>query len=151
MHTQINNSTNGFDRVNAIIAVFVFLFTLVIYRLTVAPTLSFWDCGEFIASAYILGIPHPPGSPVFIVLGRLFSMIPLAADICYRINLLSVVASSFTASFGYLVVVRMVRLWYMPGEFNGWKRVIGSVGGIIGSLFMAFSMTNWSNSVETEV
>jgi len=151
LETHINNSKNGFDRVNAIIAVFVFLLTLVIYRLTVAPTLSYWDCGEFIASAYILGIPHPPGSPVFVVLGRLFSMLPLAADICYRINLLSVVASSFTACFGYLVVVRIIKLWYKPGEFNGWKKVIGYVGGIVGSLFMAFSMTNWSNSVETEV
>ncbi|MCP4703914.1 MAG: DUF2723 domain-containing protein, partial [candidate division Zixibacteria bacterium] len=151
MDTQINSSSNGFDRVNAIIAIFVFLFTLIIYKLTVAPTLSYWDCGEFIASAYILGIPHPPGSPVFIVLGRLFSMIPFATDICYRINLLSVVSSSFTALFGYLVVVRIVRLWYKPGEFIGWKRIIGYIGGIIGSLFMAFSLTNWSNSVETEV
>ncbi|MCP4706481.1 MAG: DUF2723 domain-containing protein, partial [candidate division Zixibacteria bacterium] len=85
------------------------------------------------------------------VLGRLFSMIPFATDICYRINLLSVVSSSFTALFGYLVVVRIVRLWYKPGEFIGWKRIIGYIGGIIGSLFMAFSLTNWSNSVETEV
>ncbi len=60
-------------------------------------------------------------------------------------------ASAFTASFGYLVVVKIVKLWYKPGEFTGWKRVIGYIGGVVGSLFMAFSLTNWSNSVETEV
>lgn len=140
-----------FDRINAILAAFVLFFTFIIYRMTVAPTLSFWDCGEFIASAYILGIPHPPGSPLFVVLGRLFSTLPIASDICFRVNMLSVIASAFTAMFGYLSLVRIIRYWYNGDEIIGWKRVISYIGGIVGAFFLAFSATNWSNSVEAEV
>jgi tetratricopeptide (TPR) repeat protein len=119
--------------------------------MTVAPTLSFWDCGEFIASAYILGVPHPPGSPLFIIIGRFLSILPLASDICLRVNLLSVISSSFTAMLGYLILVRIIKLWRNDGEFGGWSRVIAYAGGTIGSLFMAFSSTNWGNAVEAEV
>jgi len=140
-----------FDKTNAYIAAFVFLFTFIIYRMTVAPTLSFWDCGEFIASAYILGIPHPPGSPLFVVLGRFFSALPIASDICFRINMLSVISSAVAALFGYLSVVRIIKYWYEGTEIEGWKRIIAYAGGVVGSLFMAFGATNWSNSVEAEV
>jgi len=151
LETTINARKNGFDMTNALIGGFIFLLTFVIYRLTMAPTLSYWDCGEFIACAYILGIPHPPGSPLFIVLGRVFSVIPFASDICFRINFISVISSAVTVLFGYLCVVRMIRYWYQDSEFNGWKRIITYLGGIIGSLFMAFSSTYWANAVEAEV
>lgn len=142
---------NDFDRINAVIAAFVFIFTFIIYRLTVQPTLSYWDCGEFIACSYILGIPHPPGFPLFILIGRIFSILPMAADICLRVNLLSVVSSSAAACFGYLLNVRIIKYWYRGEEFNGWKRVITYIGGLVGALYMAFSATNWGNSVEAEV
>jgi tetratricopeptide (TPR) repeat protein len=141
----------GFDRTNALIGGFVFLFSFIIYRMTVAPTLSFWDCGEFIASAYILGIPHPPGSPLFVVIGRVFSVLPIAADICLRINLISVISSALTALFGYLVLVRIIKYWYQETVFDGWKKVVAYSGGVVGSLMMAFSSTNWGNAVEAEV
>ncbi|MBN2227182.1 MAG: DUF2723 domain-containing protein [candidate division Zixibacteria bacterium] len=151
MQTSKTDFKSGFDKTNACIAAAVFLFTFIVYRMTVAPTLSFWDCGEFIACAYILGIPHPPGSPLFILLGRIFSVIPTAADICLRINLISVVSSAGTAMFGYLAVVRMISFWYRDSVQTGWKRVIAYIGGIVGSLFMAFATTNWANAVEAEV
>jgi len=151
LQTSSTGFKRSFDKTNAIIAAGVFIFAFIVYRLTVAPTLSFWDCGEFIACAYILGIPHPPGSPLFILLGRVFSIIPMAGDICLRINLISVLSSAGTALFGYLVVVRMISFWYRDVVQSGWKRIIAYIGGIVGAFFMAFATTNWANAVEAEV
>ncbi len=140
-----------FDRTNAFIGAVVFLLSFVVYALTVQPTFSFWDCGEFIACAYILGIPHPPGTPVFVLLGRVISLIPFVDDISYRINYISVVSSAFTALFSYLLTVRLVG--YFFGEKRGDKtnRMIAYIGGFAGGLFVAFGRTNWANSVEAEV
>ncbi len=146
----LDSNTSGFDKINAAVAGLVFLIAFVVYNLTKAPTFSFWDCGELIASAYILGIPHPPGSPLFIMLGRIFSVLPIAADIAVRINLLSVFCSAVAALFGYLVTVRLIRFWY-GGLYDVRSRMISYIGGFTGALFMAFSTTNWGNSVEAEV
>jgi len=139
-----------FDRVNALIAGLVFLIALIVYYQTKAPTLSFWDCGEFVACSYILGIPHPPGSPLYIIVGRIFAALPIAADISVRINLLSVVSSAFAALFGYLVAIRLIRFWFEDRK-DFYNRIIIYIGGFTGALFMAFSSTNWGNSVEAEV
>ena len=139
-----------FDRANAFIAGLVFLITLIVYVKTVAPTLSFWDCGEFIACSYILGIPHPPGSPLYVIIGRIFSILPIASDIAVRVNLFSVVSGAAAAFFGYLVTVRLIRFWYDDrGQIR--DRITTYIGGFTGSLFMAFASTNWGNSVEAEV
>ncbi|UCD63346.1 MAG: DUF2723 domain-containing protein [Candidatus Zixiibacteriota bacterium] len=138
------------DPVNAFIAFGVWLFVLVVYTLTKAPTLSFWDCGEFIAASYIMGIPHPPGSPLYVLLGRLFSVIPMSSDIAVRVNMLSAVTSSLAALFGYLALVRILRAW-CGGNATGLSRVLMYGGGVAGTLFLAFGLTNWNNSVETEV
>jgi len=99
-----------FDRTNAWLAIGVLLVSFVFYALTVMHSFSFWDCGEFVACAYTLGIPHPPGTPLFVLIGRIFSMIPFVEDISYRINYLSVISSAFTAMFSYLLIVRVVGL-----------------------------------------
>ncbi len=148
---NIEKTGNGFDKPNAIIAALVSLISLIVYFITVQPTLSYWDCGEFIACSYIMGIPHPPGSPLFIAFGRIFSLIPFAADICYRINLLSVISSSATVLFGYLSLVRIIKYWFIGSDFSGWKRIITYIGGASGALFMAFASTYWANAVEAEV
>ena len=75
-----------FDRTNAILAALVFLGSLIVYVMTVQPTFSFWDCGEFIACAFIQGIPHPPGSPLFVMMGRIAALIPTVEDISHRIR-----------------------------------------------------------------
>jgi len=139
------------DKTNAFLAGVVFLVSFVVYALTVQRTFSFWDCGEFIACAYILGIPHPPGTPLFVLLGRLFSMMPFVEDIAYRINYLSVVSSSLTALFAYLLTVRMVGYFFGEDKNAAVSRFIAYVGGVAGALFVAFSETNWANSVEAEV
>ncbi len=152
MNSPTTTGKNGFDRINALIAILVLVIAFIIYRMTVQPNLSFWDCGEFLACAYTLGIPHPPGSPLFVVIGRVFSMLPVASEIIMRINLASVLSSAFTAFFAYLAVVRIIRTWFEKDTSKDiWKRIIIYIGGFTGAVFMAFSMTNWGNSVEGEV
>jgi len=145
---QVNNR---FDRTNAALAALVFIVSFVVYALTVQRSFSFWDCGEFIACSYILGIPHPPGTPLFVILGRLFSMIPFVEDISYRINYMSVISSAFTAMFSYLLTVKLVRFFFNKKENTGLNRYIAYIGGLAGGFFVAFGRTNWSNSVEAEV
>ncbi len=98
-------------KVNRLIAGFIFLFSFLLYLMTMAPTTSFWDCGEFIATAYIMGVPHPPGSPLFLLVGRLFSLLPLFGDIGARVNLISPITSALAVMLLYLVTVRLVVMW----------------------------------------
>jgi hypothetical protein len=128
----------------------VFLFSLIVYLMTVQRTLSLWDCGEFIACSYTLGIAHPPGTPLFLLIGRIASITPLFADISFRVNFLSVFSGAVAATLGYVVSVRLLR--YMPGvEANAAKRLAIYICSMIGALLFAFGRTQWSNSVETEV
>jgi len=138
------------DRVNALVALGVWLAVFVTYLLTEAVTLTFWDCGEFIACCHILGIPHPPGTPLYVLVGRLFAILPIVADAAARINFLSVVSSSFTALFAYLCAVCIMRLKY-PGVLTAFQRGLIYAGAACGALFLAFSKTQWGNSVEAEV
>jgi len=148
---NLMNKTESFDRTNAILAGLVFLGSLIVYALTVQRTLSFWDCGEFVACSYILGIPHPPGTPLFVILGRLFSIIPFVEDISYRVNYLSVISSALTAMFSYLLTVRLAGYFFGDKKNDKLNRIIAYVGGVVSGFFVAFSETNWGNSVEAEV
>ncbi|HLG93625.1 MAG TPA: DUF2723 domain-containing protein, partial [candidate division Zixibacteria bacterium] len=128
----------------------VFLVSFLVYNWTKAPTLSFWDCGEFVACAATLGIPHPPGAPLYVIIGRLFTLLPVSDDIAVRVNLVSVISSAFTAMVGYLIVHRLVDHW--TKEKTEWQfRIWKYVGGISGGLTLAFSRTLWSSAVEAEV
>ena len=138
------------DRVSLFISLFVFLASFAVYLKTMAPTVSFWDCGEFIACTYILGIPHPPGSPLFMLIGRIFTLIPLFDQIAARVNLISVLTSALTVWLGYLLIVKLTSRWGKEDP-SLWLRMGRYVGGMVGSFFLAFSMTFWSNAVEAEV
>lgn len=132
------------------IASMMFLVSLAVYYLTIAPTTSFWDCGEFIACSYILGVPHPPGAPFYLLLGRIFSMIPWAADIGLRVNLISAVTTALTIMLTYLIIARLIILW--RGAVKSVEdRIIVYGGSIIGALALAFSDSTWFNAVEAEV
>ena len=96
---------------NRIVAFIIFLFSLIMYALTVSPTVSYWDCGEFIACSNKLAVPHPPGAPLFLLIGRFFSMIPFVEDIALRINYISVISSALTIMFLYLSIVHLYREW----------------------------------------
>ena len=99
---------SDYIRVNRILAALVFLISFIVYFDTMAPTVSYWDCGEFIAVSYRLSVPHPPGSPLFLLLGRIISMIPFNPDIAYRVNILSPLSSALAVMFLYLTIVIIV-------------------------------------------
>ena len=135
---------------NRILAFIVFIRSFVIYYDTMAPTVSYWDCGEFIAVSHTLGVPHPPGSPFFLLLGRIASMIPITKDIAFRVNLLSPLSSAFAVMFLYLIIVQLVANW--KGKIKEYQDVlIAFGGGIVGSFTFAFTDSHWFNAVEAEV
>ncbi len=137
-------------KLNKYFASFVFLFSFIVYYLTIAPTLSFWDCGEFIACSFRLSVPHPPGAPLYLLVGRIFSMLPIFGDIAKRVNLISTLSSAFTVMFLYLIIVIFIKQ-YMGKERPGLMNYVPYLGGIIGSLSFAFTTSFWFNAVEAEV
>jgi len=147
---MLNNYFQKIDRLQLFSGAFVLLATLLIYVKTMAPTLSFWDCGEFIACSYILGIPHPPGTPLYILIGRIFSIIPFFDDISARLNFLSALSSAFTALFCYLCAAKILAYWF-DNKADFTNKLIIHAGSVSGALIAAFGLTNWNNSVETEV
>jgi len=137
-------------RLNCIFAVLVFIISAFVYLKTVAPTTSFWDCGEFITCSYILGVPHPPGAPLYILIGRIFSMIPFVEDIGMRVNIISSLASAITVMFTYLIIVRLI-VMFRGKPRDIYDRLIIYSSGIIGALAFAFTDSFWFNAVEAEV
>lgn len=136
--------------VNRIVAAVVFVAALVTYLLTLAPTVVFWDVGEFIAAAKLMQVPHPPGSPLFLFLTRVAMMIPLAADQAVRAHALSALLSAGAIGFVYLIVVRVII------NFRGLPQTVADKvvlygAGAIGALSLAFTSTYWDNSIEAEV
>lgn len=139
--------------INRGIAAALFVLAEVTYLMTMAPTLSFWDCGEFIATAYTLGVPHPPGAPFFLLVGRLFSMVPFFEDIGARVNLLSTLSASATVTLTYLIIVRLIVMYRKtgPGSWDALEKLSAYGGAAVGALSLAFSDSFWFNAVETEV
>ena len=152
MSIIINSQTEkiNFPIVHRVVAAVVFLLTLIVYSSTVAPTVSFWDCGEFIACCHNLAITHPPGAPLYILVGRLFSIIPFTHDIALRINFISVLCSALTILLLYLSIVLIV--WEYKGGFktqSDWLLAISA--GLLGCFSFAFTHSFWFNAVEAEV
>lgn len=138
------------DWIKYILGAVVFLFSWGLYMMTMAPTVSFWDCGEFIATSYILGVPHPPGSPLFILMGRIFSLLPTAADPALRVNLMSPLAGAAANLLVFLIIIELVRLW--RGDLkSGWDKFIAYAGAFIGALAFAATDSHWFNVAEAEV
>ncbi|MFH1862517.1 MAG: DUF2723 domain-containing protein [bacterium] len=131
------------------IAVFLFIFTLIIYLSTIAQTLSFWDCGEFIACSVIMGVPHPPGSPLYLLIGHIFSLLPFG-DIGWRINLISALVSALSVMLLYATIVRLIRN-YRGAEETLQDALIHYGGAAVGALTFAFTHSFWFNAVEAEV
>jgi len=138
------------DILNRVVATFVFGVTLVTFANTMAPTFSFWDCAEFVACGASLGVPHPPGSPLYILIARLFAAFPLDIDVAVKINFLSALSSAGAALVGYLIVQRIVRTW-RPEDNSISTRSLSYIAGATGALLSAWGKTAWSNAVEAEV
>lgn len=125
------------------------LLSLIIYMMTKAPTLSFWDCGEFIACAKILGIPHPPGYPLYTLIGRFFILLPLPFNDAASINVVSSLSSAAAVFIAYWLIIRLV-IGFEQELGNVWQKLALAVGGFAGSLIIAFSSTFWDNAIEAE-
>lgn len=134
-----------------LIGLIVFIFAGSVYFLTVQPSVSFWDCGEFIASSYGLQVPHPPGTPFFLILGRLLSIIPFVENIALRVNTISVISSAFVILFLYLIAVKLIEN-YNNNKYDSLLNAFGTyLAAAIGALSLAFADTFWFNAAEAEV
>ena len=139
---------NAFAQRNTIVAILVFFVTTAVYLSTLAPTVAFWDCGEFITTSYTLGVPHPPGAPFYTLLGRIFSMLPFG-EIAFRVNLLSAATGIATVVLIYLCTVRLLSTWL--DRENTARQIAIMVGGVVAALSTAFSFSFWNNAIEAEV
>ncbi len=141
----------NWDRVERIVAGVVFGYAFIIYCLTVAPTASFWDSGEFIAIANQLQVSHPPGAPFYMLVGRLFSMFVPVQYVALAVNMVSVVASAVTILLTFLILVRLVKEWQGEDSVESGNRFAAIVAGIIGACTFAVTDSFWFNAVEAEV
>jgi len=134
--------------INAILAVGVFAVSAIVYSLTAGPTVALWDCGEYLASAGCLGIPHPPGTPLLIPIFRIFYLLfSFIGDPGFRLNLLSGFGSAAVVMFIYLIIVRTMR--YIVGEAQTLtQQLIVYCAGVSGALLCAFGNTFWFCSLE---
>ncbi len=133
----------------------MFAISLFVFSATVERTASFWDCGEFIACAYKLQVPHPPGAPIFLLLGRLFSLLAGSdkTQVAYWINMMSVVSSALTILFMHWTIVLIGRKIYKKqfSELSMGEAITLLGAGVVGSLAYAFTDTFWFSAVEAEV
>ena len=95
------------------------LAVFVLYVVTLAPTTAMWDTSEYIASAFVLGNPHPPGNPLFVLLGRVFAVMPLPFSVAVKVNLLAAVTSALSAGFWFLITERVLVGWLSAGSVPG--------------------------------
>ncbi len=116
---------------------------MLLYILTLAPTTSMWDTSEYIAAAYVVGIPHPPGNPLFVLIGRVFALLPIAPSVAMRINLLAALSSAASAFFWFLITERVL----VSMLTQRWQRLTGAA---LSALLGATAFTVWNQSVVNE-
>ncbi len=146
----------NFRKVNNITGWVVFLIAAVTYTVTREATGSFWDCGEFIACAYKMEIPHPPGSPLFSMMGKLFIVLFSGGDpsrVASAVNLLSAIASAATILFLFWSITHFARKMFVKAGENldGNQLIVTMAAGAVGGLSYTFSDTFWFSAVEGEV
>ncbi len=143
-----------YNFVNNIIGWVVFIISAIVYLLTIEPTASFWDCPEFITTAYKLEVGHPPGNPIFMLVGNFFTH--FASDVTQvakMVNAFSALCSAFTILFLFWTITHLTRkLLIKDGTEPSLSQLILTMGcGIVGSLAYTFSDTFWFSAVEGEV
>ena len=144
-----------FKFLNRIFSVIVLLTASVTYLMTIEPTASFWDCGEFIASSYKLEVGHAPGNPVFQMIARFFTMFASPENAAMAVNIMSALCSALTIFFLYLTIVHLGRRIIEKNGGNGTLSMgegISLIGaGVVGALAYCWSDTFWFSAVEAEV
>jgi hypothetical protein len=145
----------NFQKTNNITGWIVFTIALAVYWLTMEETASYWDCGEFIAVSYKLEVPHPPGAPLFLLIGRIFSFLALGdvTQVAYWINFTSVLSSAFTILFLFWSIVLFGRklLKINTVEELSTNTLLLMGAGAVGALAYTFSDSFWFSAVEAEV
>lgn len=146
----------NFQKINNIAGWSVFVVALITYWLTMEETASYWDCGEFIAVSYKLEVPHPPGAPLFLLIGRMFSFLAFGdvTKVAYWINFSSVLASAFCVLFLFWSIVLLGRKLLKvdkPEDLTPEKMWVLIGAGLVGSLSYTFSESAWFSAVEAEV
>jgi len=147
-------TANGIRRDNIAIGitVVVSINAFITYLLTMAPSIPFWDCGEFIACSYTLGVAHPPGTPLFILIGRLFMVfVPFLNNLAERVNFISVLTSSLAVGLSCLIVLKILRAWFKEKSALYPYNLLIYLGGIAAGLYLTYSSTFWFSAVEAEV
>ncbi|MFO7654715.1 MAG: DUF2723 domain-containing protein [Candidatus Krumholzibacteriia bacterium] len=139
-------------RPQVLLATAIFALAFGVYLATLAPTISFWDCGEFITCSHIVGIPHQPGTPLYVLVGRVFDVLfgdPQITEPAFRtawaLNMMSAFFSALAVMLVYLIVLDLAR---RADPDSGW---MAHAGAVVGALFLTFSETFWNNAVEAEV
>jgi len=145
-------SNEKYIRINNFTGWAVGIIACMVYILTMERTGSLWDCGEFVSSAYKLGIPHPPGAPLFILMGRIFTLFT-PQDAAIGVNLLSALASGFSILFLFWTITHFGRRLAenKQGELTNGSIFSIMSAGVIGALAYTFSDSFWYSAVEGEV
>ena len=145
----------SFKKLNNIVGWFVFFIATLVYFLTLENTVSWWDCGEYISTAYKLQVGHPPGAPLFQMIGRFFSLFAFGdvTKVALMINAMSALCSSFTILFLFWTITLLSRkIWMKDGENAPLANQIAVLAtGVIGALAYTFSDSFWFSAVEGEV
>jgi hypothetical protein len=142
------------NKYNIIIGWAVFAIAAITYLLTLEPTASLWDCGEFIATSYKLQIGHPPGAPFFMITARFFSLFALGdvTKVAFMVNLMSGLASAFTVLFLFWSIFHLAVKTLNPNaEIKPWQYIAILGSAAIGALAYTFTDTFWFSAVEGEV
>ncbi len=154
MNKLMDMDKKKFNLYNRLTAFAVLVVASVTYLMTIEPTASFWDCGEFIASSYKLEVGHPPGNPVFQLLARFFTIFADSAHAAVAVNAMSALCSAFTIFFLYLTIVFFAKRLLTPsedGKYTAAQSVAVFGSGAVGALAYCFSDTFWFSAVEGEV
>jgi hypothetical protein len=143
----------NYKKINTILGWIIFLIATAVYFITLEDTVSLWDCGEYITAAYKLEVGHPPGAPLFMVIGRLFSFFADPTDVAVWINRLSALSSSFTILFMFwsltILIKKMVLMKKDAISIGDQIAIFGAA--TVGSLAYTFSESFWFSAVEGEV
>src|SRR4051812_33840142 len=145
----------NFNKWNTITGWFVFTIALITYTLTVEPTMSFWDCGEYIATSAKLEVGHPPGAPLFQMIGAFFAMFAFDDQhIAVMVNMMSVFSSAFTVLFLFWsssMILKKIISQFSESELNKSNYIVILGSSFVGSLAYTFSDSFWASAVEAEV
>jgi hypothetical protein len=149
---DIDTKMKKYQLYNNVTGWITFLISAVVYLMTIEPTVSFWDCGEFITTSYKFEVGHPPGAPLFMIVGRIFTLFGGPDDAARLVNTMSALASAFTIMFLFWTITHLAKKIVNNSENLSTGQTISILAsGFVGALAYTFSDTFWFSAVEGEV